>query len=64
MLDRDARQAGAAAEPVLAAFTAAMGLRMAQMWPTFEAFRRLQMLDLVRWAADQRPTGSLEPSMT
>lgn len=55
VLDRDARKAGSATEPDLAAFTAAMGLRMAEMWPTFEAFRRLQLLDLVRWAADQRP---------
>lgn len=55
VLDRDARQAGAGTGPDLAAFTAAMGLRMAEVWPTFEAFRRLQLLDLVRWAADQRP---------
>ena len=55
LLDREARQAGAATGPDLAAFTVAMGLRMAEMWPTFEAFRRLQLLDLVRWAADQRP---------
>lgn len=55
VLDREGRQAGSATEPDLDAFTAAMGLTLAKMWPTFEAFRRLQLLDLVRWAADQRP---------
>ncbi len=55
ILDRDARHAGAKATRHLDVFLDAMGLNRGSIWPTFEKFRQLQSLDLVRWAAEQRP---------
>lgn len=55
ILDRDARYAGPSITPDLDAFLDAYGLERATVWPTFEMFRRLQLLDLVRWATEQRP---------
>ncbi len=55
VLDRDARQAGSSVRPDVDAYLDAVGLSRAATWPTFERFRELQLLDLVRWAAERRP---------
>lgn len=54
-LDRDARHAGGKDTHCLDAFLSAMDLNREAIWPTFEKFRQIQLLDLVRWAAEQRP---------
>lgn len=54
-IDQDARVSGIAATRRLEAFLDGMGLDLSTVRPTFEKFRRLQLLDLVRWATDQRP---------
>jgi len=55
ILDRDAKQSGPSLTPDLDAFLDALGLHRETVWPTFERFRQLQLLDLVRWATEQRP---------
>ena len=60
ILDRDARHTGTSVEPDVDAYLDAVGLNRAAIWPTFEKFRELQLLDLVRWAAEQRPERLLD----
>ncbi|MEO6997637.1 MAG: aminoglycoside phosphotransferase family protein [Terracoccus sp.] len=53
-IHHDARLAGTDAAPHLDAFLDGMGLDLSAVYATFERFRRLQLLDLVRWAGDER----------
>lgn len=55
VIDRDVAQRGSAASPRLDAFMQAVGVNPETAWPTFEKFRLLQRLDLVRWATQKRP---------
>ena len=54
---RDARVWNVDAGSHLAAFLEGMGLELAEVRPTFERYRRLQLLDLVRWAPTSDLTG-------
>lgn len=54
-IDRDARLSGTDATRRLDAFLDGMGLDLMTVRPTFEKFRLLQLLDLVRWATERRP---------
>lgn len=53
-IDRDARLSGLDATPHLDAFLSGLGPQHTALWSTFETFRRVQLLDLVRWATDRR----------
>ena len=55
LLDRDARNAGSPSDAEFHAFAEAAGVDLEQVRGTLNAYRQLHLLDLVRWATDQRP---------
>jgi hypothetical protein len=55
LVDRDARNGGSPSDAEFHAFAEALGVDLEQARGTLDAYRRLHLLDLVRWAADQRP---------
>jgi Phosphotransferase enzyme family len=55
VLDRDARNAGSPSDAEFHAFAEALGVDLQQVRGTLDDYRQLHLLDLVRWATDQRP---------
>lgn len=55
MVDRDAHTSGQPDAPRLRAFTQGLGLDWRSLGAELVAYRRLQQLDLARWAMDRRP---------